>query len=136
MNGRRKPPGTPGVRAAKKLGNTEPGDGERFKGRGFIQVTGRWNYTAASEKLSKAFGKKIDLVTNPELLEDPRVATYASLWFWLNQVAPKVKNFNNTAQISQKVNGAVVKTTHQKGREENFKKYQAAIGKPVQVAQR
>ena len=136
MHGRPKPAGAPGVRAAKVLGNTQPGDGERFKGRGFIQVTGRWNYTKASERLSRAFNKDINLVKHPEWLEDPSTAAYASLWFWLNQVAPKVKNFHNTAQISKKVNGAVVKTTHQKGREENFKKYQAAIGKPVQVSQR
>ena len=135
LRGRPKPPGAPGVRAAKVLGNTQPGDGERFKGRGFIQVTGRWNYTKASEQLSRAFKKDINLVKHPEWLEDPKIAAYASLWFWLNRVAPRVKNFHNTAQISKKVNGAVVKSTHQKSREENFKKYQAAIGKPVQVAQ-
>ena len=136
MHGRPKPAGAPGVRAAKVLGNTQPGDGERFKGRGFIQVTGRWNYTKASERLSKAFNKKIDLINHPEWLEDPVTAAYASLWFWLNQVAPKVKNFHNTAQVSKKVNGAVVKSTHEKNREANFKKYQSALNKPIQVAQR
>lgn len=51
---------------------------------------------------------------------------------WLNRVAPKVKNFHDTAQVSRKVNGAVVKSTHQKRREANFKNYQSA----VQVAQK
>jgi predicted chitinase len=132
LHGKPKPPGAPGVKAAKVLGNTQPGDGERFKGRGFIQLTGRWNYTKAGEQLSKAFNQNIDLTKRPELLENPKIATYASLWFWLNRVAPKVKNFHDTAQVSRKVNGAVVKSTHQKRREANFKNYQSA----VQVAQK
>jgi putative chitinase len=45
----------------KDLGNTEPGDGLRFKGRGFVQITGRTNYT----KFSKILG--VDLVKNPLL---------------------------------------------------------------------
>ena len=50
----------------KTLGNTQPGDGERFKGRGPIQITGRWNYTH--------FGKLVglDLVRRPELAAVPR----------------------------------------------------------------
>ncbi|HEY0048051.1 MAG TPA: hypothetical protein VGB68_02115 [Pyrinomonadaceae bacterium] len=48
----------------KDLGNTEPGDGLRFKGRGFVQITGRLNYT----KFSKILG--IDLVDNPKLALD------------------------------------------------------------------
>lgn len=48
----------------KDLGNTEPGDGLRFKGRGFVQITGRLNYT----KFSKILG--INLVDNPKLALD------------------------------------------------------------------
>jgi hypothetical protein len=50
------------------LGNTEPGDGPRFKGRGFVQITGRRNYTDWSHKL------KIDLVSNPESAARPEIA--------------------------------------------------------------
>jgi putative chitinase len=59
------------------LGNTEPGNGVRFKGRGFIQVTGRANYTQAGADLN------LDLVNNPELAESPEVAGYIAAWFWL-----------------------------------------------------
>ncbi|HEX8248829.1 MAG TPA: hypothetical protein VF599_11685 [Pyrinomonadaceae bacterium] len=48
----------------KDLGNTQPGDGLRFKGRGFVQITGRLNYT----KFSKILGA--DLVGNPKLALD------------------------------------------------------------------
>jgi putative chitinase len=52
------------------LGNTEPGDGARFKGRGFVQLTGRANYT----KFSPVVGLGDGLVENPELANDPRIA--------------------------------------------------------------
>ncbi|MEG3920368.1 peptidoglycan-binding protein [Microcoleus sp. POL10_C6] len=50
------------------LGNTEPGDGPRFKGRGFVQITGRRNYESWSEKLG------INLVDNPEKAALPEIA--------------------------------------------------------------
>lgn len=53
---------------AKRLGNLEPGDGVRFPGRGFVQLTGRRNYTMWSKKLG------IDLVNNPDLAMNPTIA--------------------------------------------------------------
>lgn len=50
------------------LGNTQAGDGKRFKGRGYIQITGRDNY----KKFSKILG--LDLISNPEIAEQPKVA--------------------------------------------------------------
>lgn len=58
------------------LGNTQPGDGERFRGRGFTQLSGRANYTAFSKKLN------VDLVSNPELATDPKLA--ARVFFEFN----------------------------------------------------
>lgn len=83
------------------LGNTQPGDGVKYKGRGFIMITGRANYTAAG----KALG--IDLVNHPELAERPDVATKVSLWYWNKYVKPRISNFANTKQVTKKVNGGV-----------------------------
>ncbi|WP_454056799.1 glycoside hydrolase family 19 protein [Cupriavidus sp. Marseille-Q8015] len=60
----------------KNLGNTEAGDGLKFKGRGFTQLTGRANYAAAA----KATG--LDLVNNPELAADPDNAAKIATWYW------------------------------------------------------
>lgn len=59
---------------AKKMGNTQPGDGAKYRGRGFVQLTWKVNYQAMSTHLTKAFGKSIDLVNNPELALQPDYA--------------------------------------------------------------
>ncbi len=59
------------------LGNTQKGDGKRFKGRGAIQLTGRSNYAKASQDLG------IDLVSNPSIVsENPELAFKVSAWYW------------------------------------------------------
>ena len=83
----------------KDLCNTQPGDGPKYKGRGFIQITGRCNYTQAAKDLG------IDLVNHPELAERPDVATKVSLWYWKKFVQSRVSNFANTKQVTRKVNG-------------------------------
>ena len=60
----------------KDLGNTQVGDGKKFKGRGLIQITGRYNYT----QLSKDLGE--DFIKNPELLSTPKYAVQSACWFW------------------------------------------------------
>ncbi|WP_222166846.1 glycoside hydrolase family 19 protein [Edaphocola aurantiacus] len=63
---------------AKELGNTQPGDGERFKGRGIFQLTGRYNY----QKFSKWYFGDDRLLTSPELLEQPKYAIWSALYYW------------------------------------------------------
>ena len=83
----------------KDLGNTQAGDGKRYKGRGYIQLTGRSNY----EKAGKALG--LDLVGNPSLAEDPKVAADVSVWFWKTKVKPQVPDFLDTERVTKVVNG-------------------------------
>lgn len=63
-------------RKALELGNTQIGDGFRFRGRGLIQITGRANYAACGVALGLA------LEETPELLEEPPAATRSAGWFW------------------------------------------------------
>ena len=81
------------------LGNTQPGDGKKFKGRGYIQLTGRSNYKKAGDALG------IDLVNNPELAEEPENAAAISVWFWKNKVRPQVPDFMDTERVTKVVNG-------------------------------
>jgi len=60
----------------RDLGNFNPGDGVRFKGRGPIQTTGRFNYSRAAIALN------LPLVEHPELLEEPVNGFRASAFFW------------------------------------------------------
>lgn len=69
------------------LGNTQRGDGYRFRGRGYIQLTGRDNYTRAGRALG------LDLVNNPDLAAEPDAAARIAVWFWKNRVAPRVGDF-------------------------------------------
>jgi len=63
---------------AKSLGNTPEadGDGQKYKGRGLIQLSGLYNYKLLSERTG------IDFVNHPEKLEEPYNASYAAGWFW------------------------------------------------------
>ena len=83
----------------KDLGNTEPGDGRRFKGRGLIQITGRANYRACGDALG------LDLITSPELLEEKENACRSAAWFWqkhgLNDLADK----DDFLHITRRING-------------------------------
>lgn len=87
----------------KILGNTQPGDGPRFKGRGPIQLTGRYNYTEAS----KALG--IDLVSQPERAADVDVGFLVAAWYWtsrnLNAKADALDFLGITKAINGGTNG-------------------------------
>jgi predicted chitinase/LysM repeat protein len=81
------------------LGNTHPGDGVRFKGRGPIQLTGRSNYRAASEALG------IDLVGNPSRAADIDVGFRTAAWFWNSRNLNSYADARNFDAITYRVNG-------------------------------
>lgn len=83
----------------KELGNTEPGDGWRFRGRGPLQVTGREWY----ERVSREIG--IDCVTRPELLEDPRYGWQAAFVEWSHAGCNDLADRDDVDAVSKRVNG-------------------------------
>jgi putative chitinase len=84
------------------LGNTEKGDGRRFKGRGFIQLTGRNNYAA----YSKDSGLDLMKSGNETLISTvPVNALDVSLWFWKRQNLNKRADTDDVRGITRRVNG-------------------------------
>jgi putative chitinase len=81
------------------LGNVEPGDGIRYKGRGLIQITGRTNYQRCGEALG------IDLITSPELLETPSLACRSAAWFWGAHSLNELADSGNFLLITKRING-------------------------------
>jgi putative chitinase len=90
-------------RLAARLGNVEPGDGPRYKGRGAIQLTGRSNYAKASTALN------LPLLAEPALAAAPENAFRIAAWFWvanhLNDFADKGDLEGATRQINGGLNG-------------------------------
>ena len=86
----------------KDLGNTQAGDGPRFKGRGLIQLTGRTNYT----NYGQARGR--DFVTPPNnllLATDANLAVDVSCWFWTTHGLNVRADADNLNGITRTING-------------------------------
>lgn len=83
------------------LGNSEPGDGVRYKGRGLIQITGRDNYRQCGEYLG------LPLLEKPEMLEEPRLAALSAAWFWKTQKLNSYCDSNSFAGLTRNINGGL-----------------------------
>lgn len=83
------------------LGNVHPGDGKRYKGRGYIQITGRDNYAACSKAL---FGDDT-LIKNPDLLATPQYAMQSAMWFWKSNDLNRYADMQYFYTISVRING-------------------------------
>lgn len=82
-----------------RMGNKEPGDGFKFRGRGDIQLTGRDQY----ERMGKKLG--IDLVNNPELASDPKYSAQIAVQYWKDSGANAAAARGDIVGARQKVNG-------------------------------
>lgn len=104
------------------LGNIRRGDGYRFRGRGYVQLTGRDNYTRAGRALG------LDLVNHPELASDPAVAADIAVWYWKKRVAPKIPDFSRATvpDVTRTINPA------QRGIQQRQARFQKlALNSPV-----
>lgn len=101
---------------ADDLGNDYRGDGARYKGRGFLQVTGRYNYRTVGQRIG------VDLEKNPEILEkDPYIAAKASLAYWEIFVKPNIKNFKNVRDVTGEINPGLKHLQKRKDRHQEYK---------------
>jgi len=95
----------PETGVGKSLGNIAVGDGAKYKGRGWIQITGKVNYIG----FSKADTPKRDYVTQPQLVESRMSASDASCWFWIMRKFTRFSNkvtLNACGEVSYRVNGS------------------------------
>jgi predicted chitinase len=83
---------------ARTLGNTRAGDGERYRGRGYIQLTGRYNYRLAGEAMG------LPLEAHPELAAQPHIAAAIAIWYWEWRVQPNVTNFADVRAVTRPIN--------------------------------
>jgi putative chitinase len=83
------------------LGNTSPGDGVRYKGRGLIQITGKHNY------LLCGLGLSLPLLETPELLEEPVHAARSAGWFFYNNKLLALCDEGKFELLTRRINGGL-----------------------------
>jgi putative chitinase len=109
---------------ANRMGNGDEasGEGNAFKGRGLIQLTGKNNYKAFSDYI------KEDMLINPHLLESPKYACLSAAWFFstngLNAIADKGSDIDTITAITKRINGGI---NGLQDRIENFNKVYALL---------
>lgn len=89
----------PPATKAAVLGNTEKGDGFKFRGRGLIQTTGRANY----RETGKALG--LPLEDQPQLLEEPANACRSAAYYWKSRGLNELADVGDFKLITRKING-------------------------------
>ena len=85
----------------KELGNTHPGDGAKYCGRGLLDDTGRWNYQHIHDLTG------IDCVNHPEFLEVPNLAVRAACIFWKSRNINAAADDNDLPRVTKLVNGGL-----------------------------
>ncbi len=86
---------------AKRLGNTQPGDGKRYKGRGPIQITGRFNYRKYGQLLN------VDLEGNPDLASTTQIGFETAGQFWKMNGLNELADIPDFTAITRRINGGV-----------------------------
>ncbi len=86
------------------LGNSMPGDGRRFKGRGLIQLTGRANYL----EYGRALGREEELLKTPEIIEtDNDLCVDVAGWFWAKRGLNALADTDDLTAITKRISGGL-----------------------------
>jgi putative chitinase len=105
-----------GYEGRRDLGNTQPGDGHRYRGRGPIQLTGRNNYRVYGAALH------VDLEGHPELAAQPDVGFRIAAWYWTTHGLNQLADAGNFDAITRKINGGTNGTEDRRRRHELARK--------------
>jgi len=84
------------------MGNTDEGDGWKFRGRGLIQLTGKDNYRLASDALG------VDFVKDPDLVLTKEYAALTAAWFWNKRSLNKEADAKDFTGMTKKINGGII----------------------------
>lgn len=85
-----------------RMGNTEEGDGWKYRGRGLIQLTGKDNYRLASDALG------VDFVANPDLVLTREYAALTAAWYWNKRGLNKEADAKDFTGMTKKINGGTI----------------------------
>ena len=97
----RKPEQIANIAYGGRMGNTAPGDGWKYRGRGLIQATGKTNYVACGDALG------VGLINHPELLEQPQYAALSAAWYWSVNGLNTLADAGDLAKITRRINGGL-----------------------------
>lgn len=97
----RKPEQIANIVYADRMGNTAPGDGWKYRGRGLIQTTGKTNYVACGDALG------VGLINHPELLEQPQYAALSAAWYWSVNGLNTLADAGDLTKITRRINGGL-----------------------------
>lgn len=111
------------------LGNTQPGDGKRYKGRGPIQLTGRANYRAFTKDIGKTYG--VDFEENPELVAEPKWGFKAAAWYWNKRGLNAFADKGDFDAITYRINGGY---NGKSDRDARYTVARTALGVPTGTA--
>ena len=87
------------------LGNTQPGDGPRFKGRGLIQLTGRFNYRQYTQHRHSLGDAGVDFEETPTLVAEPPYAADVAGWYWDNRDINDAADADDEVRVTRLING-------------------------------
>ena len=116
------------------LGNTLPGDGFRFRGRGLIQTTGRANYRHLRDRLRKGGYRCPDFEQEPELLEEPQWAALSACDYWEMRKCNEAADACNFEMVTRLVNGGLNGLDDRLNRWERAKRVLGARSEAIEAA--
>jgi putative chitinase len=96
-----------GYEGRADLGNTQPGDGSRYRGHGLVQITGRFNHARVRDRLRKRFPDAPDFEADPEALTQPKWACLSAADYWDDKGLNALADTDQFAAITKKINGGL-----------------------------